>query len=317
MDDVGAGAADSSPLSSHSGGGGLAEGSGGAGNTGGDSISPVMKLRKPSSHKNVPEKDLGSPKSKNWKDLLFRRGGGSGGGVANADLASPSLSGFAGKTGGSIGLPLRACPMSKNNAYVPHLVEICTNIVETKGLSVVGIYRIPGNKAAISELSELVNTKDFHFDSCATDVRWEDVNVVSSLLKLFIRSLPDALMPASFYINFIEADKKMGLERIVLLKEIVDSLPRHPYETMKHLIRHLCRVSDNCEVNRMEPKNLAIIFGPSIIRTPNDTLETAVKDMKHQCRIVELLVTQVSAKSMPNEIFSQPSQSFFAVRIFL
>lgn len=291
LDDVG-GAADSSPLSSHSGGGGLAEGA----TATGDSISPVMKLRKPSSHKNVPDKDLGSPKSKNWKDLLFRRGGGSGGSVAHADLASPSSSGFAGKTGGSIGLPLRACPMSKNNAYVPHLVDICTNIVETKGLGVVGIYRIPGNKAAISELSELVNTKDFHFDSCATDVRWEDVNVVSSLLKLFIRSLPDALMPASFYINFIEADKKTGMERIVLLKEIVESLPRHPYETMKHLIRHLCRVSDNCEVNRMEPKNLAIIFGPSIIRTPNDTLETAVKDMKHQCRIVELLVTQVSAQ---------------------
>ncbi|XP_041451553.1 serine-rich adhesin for platelets isoform X3 [Drosophila obscura] len=260
-----------------------------------DSISPVMKARKSSSHKHLPDKDLGSPKSKNWKDLLFRRGGGSGsgsGGVSHhhTDLGSPSSCAI--KTCGSIGVPLRSCPMSKLNPYVPHLVEVCTNIVETKGLSVVGIYRIPGNKAAISELSELVNTKDFQFESCAIDVRWEDVNVVSSLLKLFIRSLPDALMPASYYINFIEADKKLGLERIVLLREIVESLPRHPYETMKHLIRHLCRVSDNCEVNRMEPKNLAIIFGPSIIRTPNDTLETAVKDMKHQCRIVELLVTQ-------------------------
>lgn len=256
-----------------------------------DSISPVMKARKSSSHKHIPDKDLGSPKSKNWKDLLFRRGGSGSGGVSHHDLASPSA--CAAKQIGSIGVPLRSCPMSKVNAYVPHLVEVCTNIVETKGLGVVGIYRIPGNKAAISELSELVNTKDFQFESCASDDRWEDVNVVSSLLKLFIRSLPDALMPASYYINFIEADKKFGLERIVLLREIVESLPRHPYETMKHLIRHLCRVSGNCDVNRMEPKNLAIIFGPSIIRTPNDTLETAVKDMKHQCRIVELLVTQV------------------------
>ncbi|XP_030379307.1 rho GTPase-activating protein 21 isoform X2 [Scaptodrosophila lebanonensis] len=284
--------ADSSPLSSHSGG---TEAH--ASSIAADSISPVMKTRKSSSHKHVPDKDLGSPKSKNWKDLLFRRGGdggrssgGSGNGLSAHDLGSPSA--CSAKSYGSIGVPLRACPMSKLNAFVPHLVEVCTNIVETKGLGVVGIYRIPGNKAAISELSELVNTKDFQFESCATDERWDDVNVVSSLLKLFIRSLPDALMPASFYINFIEADKKTGMTRIVVLKDIVDTLPRHPYETMKHLIRHLCRVSDNCEVNRMEPKNLAIIFGPSIIRTPNDTLETAVKDMKHQCRIVELLVTQ-------------------------
>ncbi|XP_050743601.1 serine-rich adhesin for platelets isoform X2 [Drosophila biarmipes] len=300
LDDVQGGAADSSPLSSHSGG--IAEASGGHHHVSAlpaaaaivaatsDSISPVMKARKSSSHKHIPDKDLGSPKSKNWKDLLFRRGGSGSGGVSQHDLASPSA--CAAKQIGSIGVPLRSCPMSKVNAHVPHLVEVCTNIVETKGLGVVGIYRIPGNKAAISELSELVNTKDFQFESCATDDRWEDVNVVSSLLKLFIRSLPDALMPANYYINFIEADKKIGLERIVLLREIVESLPRHPYETMKHLIRHLCRVSGNCEVNRMEPKNLAIIFGPSIIRTPNDTLETAVKDMKHQCRIVELLVTQ-------------------------
>ncbi|XP_070075124.1 rho GTPase-activating protein 21-A isoform X1 [Drosophila takahashii] len=294
-----AGAADSSPLSSHSGGitdhhhvSALPAAAAIVAATS-DSISPVMKARKSSSHKHIPDKDLGSPKSKNWKDLLFRRGGsgsGTSGGVSHHDLASPSS--CAAKQIGSIGVPLRSCPMSKVNACVPHLVEVCTNIVETKGLGVVGIYRIPGNKAAISELSELVNTKDFQFESCASDDRWEDVNVVSSLLKLFIRSLPDALMPASYYINFIEADKKFGLERIVLLREIVESLPRHPYETMKHLIRHLCRVSGNCEVNRMEPKNLAIIFGPSIIRTPNDTLETAVKDMKHQCRIVELLVTQ-------------------------
>lgn len=177
---------------------------------------------------------------------------------------------------------------------MPILVEVCTNIVETKGLGVVGIYRIPGNKAAISELSDQVNKADFSWDRCNTDVRWEDVNVVSSLLKLFIRSLPDALLPSSFYNNFIDADKKIGLERLTELKNLLELLPRHSNETMKHLFCHLNRVSKNCDVNLMEPKNLAIIFGPSIIRTPNDTLDIAVKDMKHQCRIVELLLTHVS-----------------------
>ncbi|KAM7348294.1 rho GTPase activating protein at 19D isoform 2-T3 [Cochliomyia hominivorax] len=256
-----------------------------------DSVSPVMKTRKSSSHKNIPDKDLGSPKAKNWKDLLFRRGGGSSSsGSHNADLSPSNLSSSS-KTIGSIGVPLKTCPMSKNNEYVPTLVEVCTNIVETKGLGVVGIYRIPGNKAAISELSDQVNKTDFSWDRCNTDVRWEDVNVVSSLLKLFIRSLPDALLPSSFYNNFIEADKKVGMERLQEIKQLLVALPPYSYETMKHLFRHLNRVSKNCEVNLMEPKNLAIIFGPSIIRTPNDTLDIAVKDMKHQCRIVELLLT--------------------------
>lgn len=250
-----------------------------------ESISPVMKSRK-SQHKNLPDKDLGSPKAKNWKDLLFRRNHGTSADISPSTLASSS------KTTGSIGVPLKTCPMSKNNEYVPLIVDVCTNIVETKGLSVIGIYRIPGNKAAISELKDQVNKTDFSWDRCNTDVRWEDVNVVSSLLKLFIRSLPDALLPSNFYNHFIEADKKIGLARLRELKDLLRSLPRNSYETMKHLIRHLSRVSKNCHINLMEPKNLAIIFGPSIIRTPNETLEIAVKDMKHQCRIVELLLTQ-------------------------
>lgn len=86
------------------------------------------------------------------------------------------------------------------------------------------------------------------------------------------------------------------MERLKELKQLLIALPPYSYETMKHLFRHLNRVSKNCDVNLMEPKNLAIIFGPSIIRTPNDTLDIAVKDMKHQCRIVELLLSHVSYK---------------------
>lgn len=39
---------------------------------------------------------------------------------------------------------------------------------------------------------------------------------------------------------------------------------------------------------------LAIVFGPSIVKKSNDSLESAVKDMKHQCQIVESLISHVS-----------------------
>lgn len=183
---------------------------------------------------------------------------------------------------------------SKDNEYVPYIVDVCTKIVETKGLNVVGIYRIPGNKAAISELKDQVNRNDFEWNNINNDIRWEDVNVVSSLLKLFIRSLPDALLPSQFYNNFIETDKcYKGEKKLKEIKYLLHQLPVYSYETLKHIICHLHKISKNCHINLMEPKNLAIIFGPSIIRSSNETLEIAVKDMKHQCCIVELLVSQV------------------------
>lgn len=77
----------------------------------------------------------------------------------------------------------------------------------------VGIYRIPGNTAAISALTEQVN-RGFDEQTLA-DEKWNDVNVVSSLLKLFIRSLPDGLLPNDMYNLFIEADKESGQVRYV------------------------------------------------------------------------------------------------------
>lgn len=87
----------------------------------------------------------------------------------------------------------------------------CTDIVELKGLTVVGIYRIPGNTAAITALTEQVN-RGFD-DQTLNDPKWDDVNVVSSLLKLFIRSLPDGLLPTDMYQHFIDADKDSGQAR--------------------------------------------------------------------------------------------------------
>lgn len=88
----------------------------------------------------------------------------------------------------------------------------CTEIVETRGLAIVGIYRIPGNTAAITALTELVN-KGFD-EQTLNDPRWDDVNVVSSLLKSFLRRLPEALIPNDMYKHFIEADNQTGQKRL-------------------------------------------------------------------------------------------------------
>lgn len=216
----------------------------------------------------------------------------------------------------SIGVPLSECPPSEVNKHVPLLLARCIDIVERRGLGVVGIYRVPGNTAAITALTELVN-KGFD-DHMIHDARWDDVNVVSSLLKLFLRRLPEALIPNDMYRMFIEADAQTGHKRFVfisysngillktsdlnavislfrlhILKDLINNIPVLFYESLRHLMHHLFLVSRNCSVNLMEPKNLAIIFGPSVVRESNETLESVVKDMKHQCRIIEALLTNV------------------------
>lgn len=47
----------------------------------------------------------------------------------------------------------------------------------------------------------------------------------------------------------------------------------------------------------MEVRNLAIVFGPTIIRTGDDSMMAMVKDMSDQCRIVETLISEVRIPS--------------------
>lgn len=160
------------------------------------------------------EKDVSttsSSKTRTWKGLVrqFRR-------IHGQQTSAPSSPNSNNNsmdipTVASIGIPLSQCPVSAKNKYVPFILARCTEIVETRGLCVVGIYRIPGNTAAISALAELVN-KGFD-EQTLSDPRWDDVNVVSSLLKLFLRRLPEALIPDDMYKHFIDVDNGTGQKR--------------------------------------------------------------------------------------------------------
>lgn len=189
----------------------------------------------------------------------------------------------------TIGIPLDQCLPSLTNPYVPKFVEVCTDIVNERGLHTIGIYRVPGNNASITALTEEVNR---NYDCVPTDdPRWNDLHVVSSLLKSYFRKIPDSLVTSALYPHFIKADKiDNPKERLREIRRLVKNLPPHNYHTLKHIILHLRRVVDNAHINKMEAKNLAIVFGPNIVRPEEENVESMVNNMTHQCKIVETLL---------------------------
>lgn len=111
--------------------------------------SPVNKTRKPSQTLD----SLPSPKTKTWKGRMakqFRKMHGQAGVPSSPTAQLPP-------EGATFKVPLELCPPSSFSEFVPLIVEMCTSIVEARGLEVVGIYRVPGNTAAISQLTDSVN----------------------------------------------------------------------------------------------------------------------------------------------------------------
>uniref|UniRef100_A0A672HJG7 Rho GTPase-activating protein 21-like n=1 Tax=Salarias fasciatus TaxID=181472 RepID=A0A672HJG7_SALFA len=192
----------------------------------------------------------------------------------------------------TFGVRLDDCLAAQTNRFVPLIVEVCCKVVEERGLEYTGIYRVPGKNADISSMQEELNSKGMS-DIDIQDDKWRDFNVISSLLKSFFRKLPDPLFTNEKYDEFIEANRREDpVERLKELKRLIYELPDHHFETLKFFCAHLKRVSDNCEKNKMDPRNLALVLGPTLVRTSEDDMTIMVNHMPDQCKIVENLIQQ-------------------------
>ncbi|XP_047183481.1 rho GTPase-activating protein 23-like isoform X3 [Scophthalmus maximus] len=194
------------------------------------------------------------------------------------------------KTGSpkAFGVRLEDCQPAVNHKFVPLTVEMCCDMVEATGLEYTGIYRVPGNNAMVSNLQEHLNKG---MDINTAEERWQDLNVISSLLKSFFRKLPEPLFTDDKYIDFIDANRIEDAEdRLKTMKKLLHDLPDHYYHTLKFLVGHLKKVADNAEKNKMEPRNLALVFGPTLVRTSEDNMTDMVTHMPDRYKIVETLI---------------------------
>jgi hypothetical protein len=80
-------------------------------------------------------------------------------------------------------------------------------------------------------------------------------------LKQFFRELPDPLLTAAFYSQFIDAarmeDETMRRDS---MHAHINALPDSNYATLRAIMLHLHRVEQASEVNRMSTANLGICW---------------------------------------------------------
>lgn len=61
----------------------------------------------------------------------------------------------------------------------------------------------------------------------------------------------------------------------------------------------------------METRNLALMFGPSIVRPSDDNMATMVTHMSDQCKIIESFITYVCFYF--NDSFRSISSNYFKI----
>ncbi|CAI5640482.1 unnamed protein product [Oreochromis niloticus] len=177
----------------------------------------------------------------------------------------------------------------RENTTVPNFVKMCIDNVENNGLSVDGLYRVSGNLAVIQKLRFAVN----HDEKVnLSDGKWEDIHVTTGALKMFFRELPEPLFTYNLFHDFVSAIKISDHKhRVQSIKELVRQLPKPNHDTMQALFKHLRKVIDYGEENRMTTQSVAIVFGPTLLRPETETWNMAVH-MVYQNQIVELILLE-------------------------
>ncbi|KAG7255317.1 hypothetical protein CRUP_021648, partial [Coryphaenoides rupestris] len=73
--------------------------------------------------------------------------------------------------------------------------------------------------------------------------RWQDLNVISSLLKSFFRKLPEPVFTDDKYNDFIDANRiEDAGDRLKTMKKLIQDLPDYYHHTLRYLVGHLKKV---------------------------------------------------------------------------
>ncbi|XP_032386842.1 rho GTPase-activating protein 12 isoform X12 [Etheostoma spectabile] len=177
----------------------------------------------------------------------------------------------------------------RENVTVPTFVKMCIDHVENTGLCIDGLYRVSGNLAIIQKLRFAVN----HDEKVnLMDDKWEDIHVTTGALKMYFRELPEPLFTYALFHDFVSAIKVPDYkQRVQAIKDLIKQLPKPNHDTMQALFKHLRRVIDHGEENRMTTQSVAIVFGPTLLRPETETWNIAVH-MVYQNQIVELILLE-------------------------
>ncbi|XP_077359933.1 rho GTPase-activating protein 22 isoform X2 [Festucalex cinctus] len=146
----------------------------------------------------------------------------------------------------------------------PLLVEQCVDFIRERGLDEEGLFRMPGQANLVKDMQEAFDCGDKPlFDSNT------DVHTVASLLKLYLRELPEPVIPFCKYEDFLTCAQLLAKDEEEGVQELgkqVNTLPLPNYNLLKYICKFLDEVQSHCNENKMSVQNLATVFGPNILR---------------------------------------------------
>lgn len=120
-----------------------------------------------------------------------------------------------------------------------------------------------------------------------------DINVITGLLKEYLRELPEPVFSNCLYQMLVDAmgvflpDDPDGNAKLVF--SILDCLPKANRNCLVHIMDHLSKVTAQSSRNKMNSQNLAICFAPVLMMDFSQS-QPAAPNISEPIQILKYLI---------------------------
>ncbi|XP_027701566.1 rho GTPase-activating protein 4 isoform X1 [Vombatus ursinus] len=171
---------------------------------------------------------------------------------------------------------------------VPLVVESCIRFINLHGLQHEGIFRVPGAQLRVTEIRNAFERGE---DPLVEGYSAHDLDSVAGVLKLYFRGLETPLFPSEMFGEMLAAvELESPRERAELVKGILGRLPGPVLVVLRYLFTFLNHLAQYSDENMMDPYNLAVCFGPTLVVVPPEQDPVAVQGRVNQ--LVQTLILQ-------------------------
>ncbi|KAM8965224.1 rho GTPase-activating protein 4 isoform 3-T3 [Sarcophilus harrisii] len=180
---------------------------------------------------------------------------------------------------------------------VPLVVESCIRFINLHGLQHEGIFRVPGAQLRVTEIRNAFERGE---DPLVEGYSAHDLDSVAGVLKLYFRGLETPLFPSEMFGEMLAAvERESPGERAEHVKSILSRLPGPVLVVLRYLFTFLNHLAQYSDENMMDPYNLAVCFGPTLVVVPPEQDPVAVQGRVNQ--LVQTLILQ------PELVFPTPA----------
>ncbi|KAJ8269825.1 hypothetical protein COCON_G00124320 [Conger conger] len=150
---------------------------------------------------------------------------------------------------------------------IPRVVESCIRFINLYGLQHQGIFRVSGSQV---EVNDIKNSFERGNDPLADEENSHNMDSVAGVLKLYFRGLENSLFPKERFNELISCIRvEDQAERALCIRKVLlSAVPRPVLIVMRYLFSFLNHLSQYSDENMMDPYNLAVCFGPTLMPTP-------------------------------------------------